>query len=71
MSKVIDFAAARAKKAGRVLPPGWKSERLPLIACGGCNNSIFSLAHDGRVICTTCCFEITPLRWIDITVPKP
>lgn len=66
--KVVDLNQRRLDKA---LESAAGFEVVQLIACTNCASAQFRLAHDGRIICSSCNLWIEPLRWYDATSPLP
>lgn len=71
MSEVVDLNQRRIEKVVKEAKPQTTTDVVQLLACSNCQNSSFRLAHDKRIICALCCYEIGPLRWYDVNDPGP
>lgn len=71
MSDVVDLNAKRIEKVVKEAKPQTTTEVVQLIACANCSSAAFRLAHDKRILCAQCCYEIGPLRWYDVNEPGP
>lgn len=71
VEKVLDASRKDATPPGTAPAAEYTEEVVRLIACTNCHSPAFSLAHDGRVLCSVCRVCIASLTWFDKNAPKP
>lgn len=69
VEKEIEAARKETTPGGTAPAAEYTSEVVRLLACTNCNSPAFSLAHDGRVLCSVCRVCIASLQWFDKNKP--